>query len=87
MSLRTALLAVVVATAIAVPFFASVMSFIGSFMASSVAVVLPCLFALRICRHKLSRVEIGLTIALAVFGGVVGVVGTYNAIMGIVSKY
>jgi len=87
MSLRTGLLAVVVATAIAIPFFASVMSFIGSFMATSVAVVLPCAFALKICRHKLSRFEVGVAIALAIFGAVAGVVGTYNAIKGIVSKY
>lgn len=87
MSLRTGLLGLVVLTAIAVPFFASVMSLIGSFMASAVAVVLPCLFALRICRHQLSRLDAGFATALAVVGTVVGVVGTYNAIAGIVSKY
>lgn len=87
MTLRTGLLGVVVLTAIAVPFFASVMSFIGSFMATSVAVVLPCLFALKICRHQLSRLDVGLAICMAVFGVVVGVVGTYNAIMNISSKY
>lgn len=87
MTLRTGLLGVVVLTAIAVPFFASVMSFIGSFMATSVAVVLPCLFVLKICRHQLSRLDVGLAICMAVFGVVVGVVGTYNAIMNISSKY
>lgn len=87
MTLRTGLLGVVVLTAIAVPFFASVMSFIGSFMATSVAVVLPCLFALKICRHQLSRLDVGVAICMAVFGVVVGVVGTYNAIMNISSKY
>jgi vesicular inhibitory amino acid transporter len=87
MSIRTALLGGVVLTAIAVPFFASVMSLIGSFMASSVAVVLPCLFALRICRHQLSLLDAAFAMALAVVGAVVGVIGTYNAIQGIVSKY
>jgi vesicular inhibitory amino acid transporter len=87
MTLRTGLLGLVVLTAIAVPFFASVMSFIGSFMATSVAVVLPCIFALKICRHQLSKLDVGVAIAMAVFGTVVGVVGTYNAIMGIASKY
>jgi amino acid permease len=77
----------VVLTAIAVPFFASVMSLIGSLMASSVAVVLPCLFALRMCRHKLSRLDAVCAAVLAVFGVVVGGIGTYNAVMGIASRY
>jgi amino acid permease len=87
MALRTALLGAVVLTAIAVPYFASVMSFIGSFMASFVTVVLPCLFALKMCRHELSRLEVGFAVCLAVCGVVVGAVGTYHAIMGILSKY
>lgn len=86
MSIRTLLLGAVVATGLAIPFFSSVMSLIGSAMATSVAVVLPCLFALRICRHQLSSLDKGMAAALAVFGVVAGVYGTYLAVAGIASK-
>jgi hypothetical protein len=63
------------------------MSFIGSLLATSVAIVLPCAFALTLCRHQLSRLDVCVAVAVACFGVVAGVVGTYTAVMGIASKY
>lgn len=86
-ALRTGLLAAVVVTAITVPFFSLVMSLIGSVMATSVAIVLPCLFALRLVAGSMSPLDRAAAVGVAVFGCMAGVVGTYNAVMSIVSKY
>ena len=87
LSLRTALLAVVVCVAIAVPFFSAVMSFIGAFMSMSISIVLPCIFYMKVCEKDLSRADKGLAIVIAIFGTVAGVTATYNAVTGIAGRY
>jgi hypothetical protein len=56
-------------------------------MATFVAIVLPCAFALRICRHQLSRLDVCVAIAVCVLGLAAGAIGTYHAVMSILSKY
>lgn len=87
LSLRTALLAVVVCVAIAVPFFSAVMSFIGAFMSMSISIVLPCIFYMKVCEKDLSVVDKGLATVIAIFGAVAGVAATYNAVTGIAGRY
>lgn len=86
-TLRTALLGLVVCVAVAVPFFSAVMSFIGAFMSMSISIVLPCIFYMRICTRDLSAVDRGLSVAIAIFGTVAGFMATYHAVAGIVGKY
>lgn len=86
-SLRTALLALVVAVAIAVPFFSAVMSFIGAFMSMSISIVLPCIFYMKVCSEDLSKMDKGLAVLIAAFGTVAGASATYNAVAGIAGRY
>jgi vesicular inhibitory amino acid transporter len=86
-SLRTALLALVVGVAIAVPFFSAVMSFIGAFMSMSISIILPCIFYMKVCSKDLSAVDKGLAVFIAACGTVAGASATYNAVTGIAGKY
>jgi len=87
LTLRTGLLAIVVATAIAVPFFSAVMQFIGSAMSMSISIVLPCIFFLKICSASLTKLDVVCSVCICLFGIITGTLSTYQAVAGIAGKY
>lgn len=79
---------VVVSTVVAactVPFFGYLMSFIGSSLNVTVAVLFPCLSYLMIGRVR--RAEAAGIVAILVFGVCVAVLGTYTSLHQIVSTF
>lgn len=86
-TLRTAMLASCVLVAMVVPFFASVMAFIGAFMSMSISIILPSIFYLKVCHKDVTRTDMLLAVGVAVFGVVAGTMATYQAVASIYSKY
>ncbi|XP_059645286.1 amino acid transporter AVT1I-like [Cornus florida] len=84
--IRTVLLISTVIVALAVPFFAYVMAFIGAFLSVSGAILFPCLCYLKITKGSLSfGSEMMLIVAILVMGVFVSVVGTYTSVKKIVN--
>ena len=86
-AVRSALVGATLFVALAVPFFGYVMAFIGSFLSLSSAVILPCLFHVRIRRHQIGKGELFLNYALAAVGSVCAVIGTWYSVSGIVASW
>lgn len=84
-AVRAGLLAAVAAVALFVPFFSIVMALIGSVFSMSISIVLPALFYHRLCRPgplgSLGCAAVGL------FGVVVGVVATADAVESLRGKF
>lgn len=86
-AVRSALVTAAVVVALGVPFFGYVMAFIGSFLSLTSAVVLPCLFYIRIMRHKITRSEFYLNCFLVVVGLISALVGTWYSVQGIIDSW
>jgi vesicular inhibitory amino acid transporter len=87
--IRTGFVLSTVLVAILVPFFGYMMAFIGSFMSTSVAVLLPCICYLRIFGRGggIPSGEYTLLIFIVMVGAVTCCVGTYSAIKGIIGSF
>lgn len=66
----------VLLVSILLPSFQQIMSLLGSALSSIIAVTMPCLFHLRLVKDS-SQSKRRVLYTLAVFGGFVGVTGTY----------
>ncbi|KAL3694632.1 hypothetical protein R1sor_008283 [Riccia sorocarpa] len=89
MCIRSLLVFSTVIVALAIPFFALMMAFIGSFLSITVAVILPCLCYLRIYGRAggVSSVEVSVLITVIFVGVITAFVGTYSAIRGIIGSF
>ncbi|KAL5224826.1 hypothetical protein ABZP36_011465 [Zizania latifolia] len=88
-AVRTALVVSATVVALAVPFFAYVVALTGSFLSSSMTMLLPCVCYLKISSRtptKLGLVETVVCVGVIVVGvGVIGV-GTYSSLKQIVQS-
>jgi solute carrier family 32 (vesicular inhibitory amino acid transporter) len=84
-AVSTAVLASTVVVACTVPFFGYLMSFIGSSLNVTVAVLFPCLCYLKIFMPRgVSRAEVAAVVGILVIGVCIAVVGTYTSVQQIV---
>ncbi|KAL6901026.1 hypothetical protein ACP4OV_005702 [Aristida adscensionis] len=88
-AISTGVLASTVVVACTVPFFGYLMSFIGSSLNVTVAVLFPCLSYLKIFtpRGGIRRVEMMGIIGILMFGVCVAIVGTYTSVNQIVNAF
>ncbi|KAJ1284163.1 hypothetical protein BS78_03G184000 [Paspalum vaginatum] len=88
-AISTTVLATTVVAACTVPFFGYLMSFIGSSLNVTVAVLFPCLSYLKIytSRGGVRRTEVAAIVGILVFGVCVAVVGTCTSLNQIVSTF
>lgn len=82
--IRTALVISTVVVALALPFFAYLMSLVGAFLSVTASIILPCLCYLKISglyqRFGFEMVIIGFIVILGIL---VAVVGTYTSLVDI----
>ncbi|XP_058092102.1 amino acid transporter AVT1I-like [Magnolia sinica] len=83
-SIRTLLVISTVVVALTVPFFGSLMAFIGSFLSSMVSMVLPCLYYLKISSSRGGKIELVLVWGILVMGVLIAITGTYSSVKQIV---
>lgn len=77
------LLLVILALALSIPYFEHVLSLTGSLVSTSISVVFPCAFYLKICWPKVSKPALLLNGVLVVTGALFGVVGTISSFMSL----
>lgn len=83
----TILLVSNVIIALAIPFFVSLMSLVGAFLNVIASIILPCACYLKISGHyKKFGLEMVIITSIIVIGVLIGIVGTYVAIVEIVGK-
>ena len=85
---RTLLVVSTVVVALAVPFFGHLMALVGSLLSVMAAMLLPCIFYLKIFGvARCSRAEVALIATIIVLGSVVATTGTYASVKKIVLDY
>ncbi|KAL2559496.1 Transmembrane amino acid transporter family protein [Forsythia ovata] len=85
--IRTVLVISTVIVALVIPFFGSVMAFIGAFLSISASILFPCLCYLKI--NKASRkfgIELIFIVVILVLGFFVAVAGTYMSVRDILKN-
>lgn len=87
--IRTALVVSTTIVAIAVPFFAYVVALTGSFLSSTVTILLPCVCYLKISSRTSSnmRLEVVVCLGIIMIGAGVIVIGTYSSLKQIVHSF
>ncbi|KAK7392841.1 hypothetical protein VNO78_21291 [Psophocarpus tetragonolobus] len=85
--LRTVLVASTVCVAFLVPFFGLVMALIGSLFSILVSAIMPSLCFLKIVGEKATKTQVALSVAIATFGIICGLLGTYSSVMSIADSY
>ncbi|KAL2348053.1 hypothetical protein Fmac_002053 [Flemingia macrophylla] len=85
--IRTALVVSTVCAAFLIPFFGFVMALIGSLFSILVSVILPALCFVKIVGKKATYTQVALSVIIAAFGVVCGVLGTYSSVLNIVQSY
>lgn len=84
MFIRSGLVVSTIVVAVAVPFFAYLMSLVGAFLSVTASIILPCLCYIKISGiHQRFGVELMLLFGIVLVGAVVLVVGTYTALLEI----
>jgi vesicular inhibitory amino acid transporter len=83
MYIQKMLVARTVNIAIAVPFFGYLMALIGSFLTSSISIIIPCILYLKIFRRRVSGPDIVIIMIILLFGVISCVVGTYSSLLKI----
>jgi vesicular inhibitory amino acid transporter len=85
---RTLLVVSTVVVALVVPFFGHLMALVGSLLSVMAAMLLPCIFYLKIFGvARCSRAEVALIANIIVLGSVVAAAGTYASVKKIVLNY
>lgn len=86
--IRTGLVVSTIIVALAVPFFADLMSLVGAFLSVTASIILPCLCYMKISGiHRRFGVELVSLCGIVFVGGVVLVVGTYTALLEILNHF
>ncbi|ERN09438.1 hypothetical protein AMTR_s00029p00075260 [Amborella trichopoda] len=87
LSLRTLMVAITIIIALTFPFFGSMMAFIGSFLGSTIALILPCICYLKIFEGtKSCRVEKVIVMGILMLGFCIATLGTYFNVKRIVQQ-
>ncbi|KAI8556664.1 hypothetical protein RHMOL_Rhmol05G0271500 [Rhododendron molle] len=77
--IRTILVFSTLVVALTVPYFDSVMAFIGSSLVMLIALIFPCACYLSICRDRLTKLQIWVCILVMNVGLICAIIGTYSA--------
>jgi len=87
--IRTALVVSTTIVALVVPFFAYVVALTGSFLSSTVTMLLPCVCYLKISSRTSRNLRLELVVCLGIImiGAGVIVVGTYSSLKQIVHSF
>ncbi|KAM7259117.1 hypothetical protein ACFE04_014858 [Oxalis oulophora] len=85
--LRTALVLSTVCIAFVLPFFGLVMALIGSVLSILVAVIMPSLCFIKIVGNKATKAQILMCTAVASFGVVTAILGTYSSVSQLIKSY
>jgi vesicular inhibitory amino acid transporter len=87
--IRTALVVSTAIVALAVPFFAYVVALTGSFLSSTVTMLLPCACYLKISSRtsRTLRLELVVCLGIIMIGAGVIVVGTYSSLKQIIHSF
>jgi vesicular inhibitory amino acid transporter len=87
--IRTALVVSTTIVALAVPFFAYVVALTGSFLSSTVTMLLPCACYLKISSRtsRTLRLELVVCLGIIMIGAGVIVVGTYSSLKQIIHSF
>ncbi|XP_068469243.1 amino acid transporter AVT1A-like isoform X2 [Phaseolus vulgaris] len=85
--IRIALVVSTVCAAFLIPFFGYVMALIGSLFSILVSVIFPSLCFMRIVGKKATCTQVVLSVVIAVFGVIFGILGTYSSVLNIVKSY
>ena len=83
--LRTALVALALVVAIAVPCFSDVASFIGALFSMAVSATFPSVCYLKIARNHVTKREVCINVAVILLSVACAAAGTYSALRGIVA--
>lgn len=86
-ALRSALVFSTICCAFLIPFFGLVMALIGSVLSILVAVIMPALCFMKIMEGKATKMQVALSVAIAVLGVVSGILGTYSSVKRIAENY
>lgn len=85
LAIRTGIVITTVAVALSVPFFGYIVALTGSFLSSTVTMVLPCVCYLKIFKNSRKwSYELLCIVAIIVAGSVVAVTGTYASLKQII---
>lgn len=83
----TAVVISTVIVALAIPFFAYLMSLIGAFTSMTASIMIPCLCYLKISgSYKRFGLETLANLAIILIGGAIAIVGTYVSLAEIISR-
>ncbi|KAK7278969.1 hypothetical protein RJT34_24010 [Clitoria ternatea] len=85
--LRTTLVASTVCAAFMIPFFGLVMALIGSLFSILVSVIMPSLCFMKIVGKKATKIQVAMSIFIAAFGVICGILGTYSSVRNIANSY
>ncbi|KAK7267158.1 hypothetical protein RIF29_19822 [Crotalaria pallida] len=83
----TVLVVSTVCAAFLIPFFGLVMALIGSLFSMLVSVIMPSLCFLKIVGKKATNTQVALSVVIAIYGVICGVLGTYSSLSNIVHSY
>ncbi|XP_054780763.1 amino acid transporter AVT1D-like [Prosopis cineraria] len=84
--IRTVLVFTNLVLALSIPFFGSIMAFMGSSMAMLIALIYPCACYLKLHHGRLSKVEVASCMSIIIVGAVCSAVGTYSAVSRIADQ-
>ncbi|XP_031254843.1 amino acid transporter AVT1D-like [Pistacia vera] len=84
--IRTILVISTLVVALTVPFFASLMSLVGSFLTMLVTLIFPCVCYLSILKGRLSKLKIAVCLFYITIGVVCAYAGTYSALTRIANQ-
>ncbi|KAK4724998.1 hypothetical protein R3W88_027777 [Solanum pinnatisectum] len=82
--IRTLLVFSTLVIALAVPYFGSVMSLIGSSLVMLVSLILPCVCYIQLRKNQITRFQLAACSSIIVVGLISAVVGTYSALTNMV---
>ncbi|KAI4354526.1 hypothetical protein L6164_003379 [Bauhinia variegata] len=77
---RTLLALSCLVVALSFPYFGAVMGFIGSALAMTVALIMPCAIYLKLYNGRLSKMQVAGCILIITVGAVCAVIGSYSAL-------
>ena len=73
--------------ALTVPFFGDVVALTGSFLSSTVTMLLPCIFCLKIFKNRWHwGLELVVIITIMMMGASIAVIGTYTSLNNIIQN-
>lgn len=82
---RSSVLALIVIVAMLLPYFNYVISLIGSSITIAICLIFPCIFYVKICRHRLTRISLTLIFLTGALSAIAAVCGTILSLQGLIN--